>query len=197
MSNTSPRPRKRDGAATREKILAEALRLFAHRGYDATSIRDISTAVGVADAALYRHFPSKEEIASAVFVRHYSALAGRISQIATRPQPTAAIVNDLIALLCDLFDAEQDVFTFLLIHQYDHLRYVELSGNPVEEITAIMRAGIERGDIRVASAELAAAVALGAAIQPAVFTLYGRLKGPLTEKQEEIANAVSRALGLV
>ena len=50
------RPRHaRDGAATRARIETESLRLFAAKGVDGATIRDISAAVGVADAALYRY----------------------------------------------------------------------------------------------------------------------------------------------
>ena len=196
MTGATTQKRRRDGAATKEKILAEALHLFAGKGYDATSIKEISKAVGVADAALYRHFPSKEEIASAVFSRHYSALAKDIAAIATTETRTDRIVDRLVELLCTLFDEEPDVFRFLLIHQHDHLRYVGQQDNPVEEIVTIMRAGIARGEIAIADASLAAAIALGAAVQPAVFILYGRLAGPLGARREDIGEAVRRGLGI-
>jgi AcrR family transcriptional regulator len=45
--------------------------LFATSGYDRTSISDISTAVGVADGAIYKHFSSKREILSEVIREFY------------------------------------------------------------------------------------------------------------------------------
>lgn len=39
-----------------------ALEMFATRGYDGTSIRDIASAVGIKGASMYHHFSSKEEI---------------------------------------------------------------------------------------------------------------------------------------
>ena len=38
------------------------MKLFAEKGYDATSVDDITQAVGVAKGTLYYHFSSKEEI---------------------------------------------------------------------------------------------------------------------------------------
>jgi len=52
--------------ASREKILATSQRLFARRGFEGVSIRDIAEAVGMTTASLYYHFPSKEEIFVAV-----------------------------------------------------------------------------------------------------------------------------------
>lgn len=49
-----------------EQILVEAARLFAANGYPGTSIRSIADACGVREAALYRHFPGKEQLYEAV-----------------------------------------------------------------------------------------------------------------------------------
>lgn len=48
--------------SSREQVLDAAARLFGQKGYDATSVREIGAALGVSAAALYHHFPSKEEI---------------------------------------------------------------------------------------------------------------------------------------
>lgn len=47
---------------TKEKILQTALRLFAKRGYNAVSVRDIAGELGITQAALYRHYKNKEDI---------------------------------------------------------------------------------------------------------------------------------------
>ena len=47
---------------TKRKIFETSMRLFAEKGYDATSIEDITETVGVAKGTLYYHFTSKEEI---------------------------------------------------------------------------------------------------------------------------------------
>ena len=47
---------------TKRKIFETSMRLFAEKGYDATSIEEITATVGVAKGTLYYHFSSKEEI---------------------------------------------------------------------------------------------------------------------------------------
>ena len=54
------------GAATKERILREAARLFSLQGYDATSVESIADAAGVASASIYRHFPAKHAVLLAV-----------------------------------------------------------------------------------------------------------------------------------
>lgn len=47
---------------TKRKIFETSMNLFATKGYDATSIEEITSVVGVAKGTLYYHFSSKEEI---------------------------------------------------------------------------------------------------------------------------------------
>ena len=54
---------------TRERILDAALKLFRERGFDATTMRDIAAAAGVATGAAYYYFRSKEELVMAFYVR--------------------------------------------------------------------------------------------------------------------------------
>ena len=47
---------------TKRKIFETSMDLFAKKGYDATSIEEITSIVGIAKGTLYYHFSSKEEI---------------------------------------------------------------------------------------------------------------------------------------
>lgn len=57
-----PGGRRRDAAATRAVILAAARELFAERGYERATVRDIATRAGVNQALLFRYFGSKDEL---------------------------------------------------------------------------------------------------------------------------------------
>lgn len=52
-------------------MLCEALQLFANKGLSATSIRDIASATGLSNPALYKHFRTKDELALVLFERLY------------------------------------------------------------------------------------------------------------------------------
>jgi AcrR family transcriptional regulator len=56
-----------DEKPTREKILEAAIDLFAERGYDGTSMRDIAGAVGIRESAIYKHYAGKDAILQAIF----------------------------------------------------------------------------------------------------------------------------------
>ena len=50
------------GAATRERILTSAERLFAERGFSGVSMPAIAAAAGITAGAIYKHFQSKEQL---------------------------------------------------------------------------------------------------------------------------------------
>jgi AcrR family transcriptional regulator len=58
FSSASAPPR----SGTRKRILDAALALFAEKGYEATSMREIAEQLGITKPALYYHFDSKEDI---------------------------------------------------------------------------------------------------------------------------------------
>lgn len=53
---------KMDVSFSKRRILDEALKLFSMNGYEATSIEQITDAVGIRKASFYSHFKSKQEI---------------------------------------------------------------------------------------------------------------------------------------
>ena len=67
----SPLSPKQASSSGRDRVLNEAGRLFGTRGYNAVSMRDIALEVGIRQASLYHHFPSKEQLFVAVTERMF------------------------------------------------------------------------------------------------------------------------------
>lgn len=60
---------------SRRQILDAALDLFSHRGFGATSVRDIAERAGVSTGNVYHHFPEKEAVYQALLEEYWSAIA--------------------------------------------------------------------------------------------------------------------------
>ena len=71
---------------TRERIQAVAVRMFADRGYDNTSLREIAEELGVTKAALYYHFKTKEELVASLIGDIAAGLDEIIEWAADRPR---------------------------------------------------------------------------------------------------------------
>jgi TetR/AcrR family transcriptional regulator, transcriptional repressor for nem operon len=73
---------------TREKILGEAARLFALKGYHDTKLEEVLKAAQVTTGAFFHHFSSKEDLGFAVIDRHMEKRRQRLEKIEQRlPRP--------------------------------------------------------------------------------------------------------------
>lgn len=79
------RPRNANGQRTRQAILDAALTLFAQKGYFGTTLRDVASAVGVRESALYNYFPGKEALFDALLIEESTAKTERLSAILDHP----------------------------------------------------------------------------------------------------------------
>lgn len=141
----------------RAAILAAARRLFAERGYG-VPLSAIAVAAGVGQGVLYRHFPSRLELALAVFDEHFP----RYAAIAAEPGPDAfvalwrRVVDNLIegAVFVDMaIDAHR------MSSEYDGLRrLLALMADPLARAAA---AGRVAPDITVDEVVLAIRMAYG------------------------------------
>lgn len=76
---------------TKERLFHAAARLFAENGYTAVSMREIAAAVGITEAAIYRHYDSKEAILNAILAAFRRRLK---SYILTKRQVDKLIETD-------------------------------------------------------------------------------------------------------
>ena len=99
--------RERKKQRTREQIVEAAMRLFAERGYHATTIADIATAADVAPRTFFSYFASKEAVVFHNVDRDLDALAS-----ALRDRPAGETAYDALRGWIDaMFDhwmAEED-----------------------------------------------------------------------------------------
>jgi len=108
-------PGKRDTATL---ILDAAENLFAERGFDATSLRDIAGAVGIRVPSLYNHFGNKDELYRAVLARAWKPLFEVIDP------DRRGYADDVIANSMALLIAHPNVIRLLYreaLHDRDHL----------------------------------------------------------------------------
>jgi AcrR family transcriptional regulator len=86
-------------AAVPERLLAEATRLFAERGYDRTSVQEIVEAAGVTKGALYHYFGSKDDLLYEIYGRVLRLQTERLDTIAAR---TTAVQQRLAEAAADV-----------------------------------------------------------------------------------------------
>jgi AcrR family transcriptional regulator len=179
----------------RAKVEQAAIVLFAASGVDGVSIGDIAAAAGVSQGALYRHYPSKEELAWTLFSTAYLRTGAELAEIGTRYGDFAARLAAMVEHFCVLYDRDAALFRFMLIAQHGFLpriRPEELT--PVDAIADIVGDAVRAGEIAPLDPLAAAAAIMGIVLQTAIFHVYARLRGPLSARVTSLTRAALAAV---
>lgn len=105
----------------RREILDVAARLFAERGYEGTSVREISAAVGLGAGALYHHIGSKEDLLADIHEEFVGAIVGELREIvAAELAPRAALLaaGELMTRYLDRYRDHMSAF----FGEYRHIQ---------------------------------------------------------------------------
>lgn len=128
---TSPRRGRPPGdtaAATRGRVLTAARAELAARGYEATSLRTVAAAAGVALPTLYHHFGSKAGLFAAAYqeadARFLTAMRGAVAAHTGFAERLAAMVGAARALHAE----DPTVAGLLSVGQVELARSAELAG---------------------------------------------------------------------
>jgi AcrR family transcriptional regulator len=80
---------------TRTQLQSVALELFAERGYDSTSLREIAERLGITKAAVYYHFRTKDEILASLIEDFLTRLEDLVRWGGTQPEGSATRIEVL------------------------------------------------------------------------------------------------------
>ena len=183
---------------TRGRIEAAAVHLFVDKGVADTTVRDIAGALEMSEGALYRHFPSKEQLVWQVFERHYIEFAGRLLKLADTESTTRGKLAAMIRGFCRAYDDNPRLFRFLLFVQHDQLGKLAADApTPVEAVRMVIAGGIASGELPAQNADLATSLVFGVVLQPVQFAAYGRLRSDMGSMCERLVAAAWAAVTTV
>ncbi|WP_406454082.1 TetR/AcrR family transcriptional regulator [Streptomyces sp. NBC_00876] len=97
-ARTPDRPMRADARRNYDRLLTEARTAFAEHGTDA-SLEDVARRAEVGIGTLYRHFPTRHALMSAVFQEAVTSLITRSRELAAAERPCAALVEWLGAIV--------------------------------------------------------------------------------------------------
>jgi AcrR family transcriptional regulator len=169
--------------------------LFAANGFDGVSVADIAAAAGVSQGALYRHYPSKEELGWALFSTGYLRTGEELDRIRAGEAEFNAAVAAMIAHFCALYDEDPALFRFMLITQHGFLPRIPTgSRTPVDAVADLVGDAVAKNRLKPVDPALGAAVIMGVILQSATFHIYGRLGGSLGTRAPALARAAIAAV---
>ncbi len=163
-------------STARERILREAIRLFADRGYDRTSIPEIQAAAGLSrgSGALYKHFPSKEALLAAAVDQFVDTARQGRTELAEMPRPIDHKARQLVEGMLEKLGANRDTLRILWrdLEHFSQLRSKardEIMARTYLAVAGWLKEGQRRGELRPHDSEAVAAVIVGSVAMFRVF----------------------------
>ena len=148
---------------TKRKIFETSMKLFAEKGYDATSIEEITATVGVAKGTLYYHFSSKEEIFNFLIEEGVKLLQNSIDIKTSKLDNYIDKLKSIILIQIKIVAKYEDFITILLSQFYGkearnqmcqkHIyEYIDKIEKIVEE--GMKAEQIKKGDAKAIASEI-------------------------------------------
>jgi AcrR family transcriptional regulator len=185
----------RHGPQTKERIERAALRLFVEQGVAGTSIREIASAAGVSQGAMYNHYVSKEELAFSLFAQIWADMGTQLRQCAHIENSLEGKFRAMIRLVFERFDKDWVLVTYVFVERHRHMsRLAAKLPNPYLIFRTVIVDAIQRGEIPRQNPDLANAMVSGAVIQVIDTKIYGRIKQRLSGLAEPVAKACAAML---
>jgi AcrR family transcriptional regulator len=151
------------------EILAISCKLFASKGYHATSMSEIADAAKLNKGTLYHYFRSKADILHAVYSTIVEAIADRVGSIphdSTPPEALRLVIQHILELHAErprelevYFQEQRHLAQWLPKAQVKALRNAE--GQFMKQVVGIIDSGIASGYFRPVESKLAAFGVIG------------------------------------
>ena len=182
---------------TKARLERAALTLFVARGVAETTTKEIAMAASVAEGTIYRYFPSKEQLALDLFLRHHQGLAEALAEAQRPAKGLRAKIEAIVRCYCEWADRDWTLFAYHLLNQHSFLIQVpEDTPNPVAVVRDVIGQAMKAGEIPKRNVDLAAASAIGVVMQAATYKVYGRFTGDLSDHVRFFADAAWAVLAV-
>jgi len=136
---------------TKRLIFETAMKLFAEKGYDGTSVQDITDLAGVAKGTLYYHFSSKEEIFEFLVDEGMKLLENSIEIKIANLDNSLDKLRAIVLIQIKIFYKYNDLMNIVLKDIWGTSARSRLCQERVfqyvKKIEGIVKEGIEKGEI--------------------------------------------------
>lgn len=183
---------------TKRKIFETSMKLFAEKGYDATSIEEITATVGVAKGTLYYHFSSKEEIFNFLIEEGMKLLQNSIDIKTAKHANYIDKIKAIVLIQIKIVVKYEDLITILLSQflgkEARHQRCKQYIYNYINTIEKIVREGIAVGQIKEGNPKAIASEIYGLICSSLVYKLKNNEELNIMNLYKEFENTIIQGL---
>lgn len=141
----------------REHLVKLAAQLFAEKGYQATTVRNIADEAGILSGSLYHHFDSKESIVDEILTMFFDELTAANQAALGKGGDPRAVISDLVRICFGTLEPHRAAIMVMqndwnYLKQFDRFDYLTKAEADterlwVDQIKRGQEAGLFRADI--------------------------------------------------
>ncbi len=178
-----------------ESIADCAVRLVVRNGRRSTTMRSISKAMGVNEAALYRYYKSKDALLWDAYARSVQKMIDEKEALARAPLRFQEKLREWVRLTYTFFDENPDAFTYvLLLPPPKDIEETDITHGQGQIFLALVRQAQEQQEVRDMLPELALCYFSGIMLNVPRLIQEKTLPGPASRYVDEVADAAWRIL---
>ena len=183
---------------TKRKIFETSMKLFAEKGYDATSIEEITATVGVAKGTLYYHFSSKEEIFNFLVEEGVKLLQNSIDIKTAKLNNYIDKIKAIVLIQIKIVVKYEDIIKILLSQfwgtEVRNQKCKQNIDNYIKTIKQIVEEGIGAGQIKKGNSEAIASEIYGLICSALIYKLRNNGQIEIMKLYKEFESTVIEGL---
>ncbi len=183
---------------TKRKIFEISMKLFAEKGYEATSIEEITATVGVAKGTLYYHFSSKEEIFNFLVEEGIKLLQNSVDIKTAKYSNYIDKIKAIILIQIKIVAKYENIITIILSQFWGTEERNKMCQNLVYkyigQIEEIVKQGIEKGEIKQGDSRAIASEIYGLICSTLVFKKRENTEMDIMKLYHEYENTLVKGL---
>ena len=183
---------------TKRKIFETSMKLFAEKGYDATSIEDITETVGVAKGTLYYHFTSKEEIFDFLVEEGIKLLQNSVEIKIAKYQNYLDKIKAIILIQIKIVNKYENLINIILTQLWGkekrNQKCQKLIYDYIDKIEDIVKIGITKGQIKGDDAKIIATEIYGLICSTLVYKMREREKFNISDMYNTFETTIIKGL---
>ena len=183
---------------TKRKIFETSMKIFAEKGYEATSIEEITATVGVAKGTLYYHFSSKEEIFNFLIEEGIKLLQNSIDIKTAKHNNYIDKIKAIILIQIKIVKKYEDIITILLSQFWGkeerNKKCQSLVYEYISKIEKIVQEGIENGEIKKGDSRAIASEIYGLICSTLIYKKREGMEMDIMKLYHEYENTVVNGL---
>ena len=163
--------RERKKQAIRDAIFKTAQKLFITKGFENTSVEDITEKIDIAQSTFFNYFPRKEDLLAEIFKRKLPYLKKKCQEIQELDAPIKTKINKIFSTTARIAAKQENITRAMLIRNFTTLNKQQYDGVFFEDFRRSLSLILEQGQLEGHIRRDVSAIKLANMLE-GVFTLF-------------------------